>query len=389
LLKSELFHLEKLIREVVNGDAVSAGEFSVADISGRLRAISGACSALKDKWVHELFSAVKEHVLNRYVQYHQAGITSLSNTMSMKIPDAYFQGIGDQVHHLYYAILADLEDLLRFLKQGFYKYFDIDYRVSRELCRVQAEQILSLLEESKAAFSRTNIDKVLADAIALSVKNKIADAKQSGISYRELDYCRALLDMIIEKLKENSGLSTDGFARELYRQNFNSYHFNQWYQHHLSAIINAATENRKENIILQEIQLLKMIFVEREKIFEPELPPVNEQLLPWLGQFLPAQIKGSPNDLLKYNGHHRMPLQFSVTQLALFVRLCYLEGCFHINNISDILRFFTQHFETKKQLNISFKSFARAFYGVDQATAAVVRDFLQRMINTINKIYFP
>jgi hypothetical protein len=40
-------------------------------------------------------------------------------------------------------------------------------------------------------------------------------------------------------------------------------------------------------------------------------------------------------------------------------------------------------------LNISFKSFARAFYGADQTTAAVVRDFLQRMINYINKIYFP
>ncbi|HVW95876.1 MAG TPA: hypothetical protein VHA56_07905 [Mucilaginibacter sp.] len=381
--------MEKLIGEVVNDDAVSADEFPPEAISGRLRAISGACSALKDKWVHELFSAVKEHVLSRYVQYHQAGITSLSDTMSLKIPNAYFEGIGDKVHHFYYAIVADLEDLLQFLKLGFYKYFDIDHRVSSELCRVQAEQILLLLEETKAVFSRTNIDRVLAEAIALSVKNKITDAKQSGISYRELDYCRAMLTTIREKLKESPSLETDGFAQELYRQNFNSHQFNQWYQHHLSVIINAASENRREKIILQEIRLLKLIFVEKDKIFEPDLPPVNEQVLSWLEQFLPVQNTSNTNDNLKYNGHHRMPLQFSVTQFALFVRLCYLEGCFHINNISDIFRFFTQHFESKKQLNISFKSFARAFYGVDQATAAVVRDFLQRMINTINKIYFP
>jgi len=381
--------LERLIGEIINDEAVSGDESLAEDISRRLRPIAGACSTLKEKWAHELFSAVKEHVLIRYVQYHQAGITSLSNLISMKIPDAYFQGIGDQVHHLYFAIVADLEDLLRFLKQGFYKYFDIDHRVSNDRCRKQATQILLLLEETKAAFSETNIDRLLADAILVSVKNKIRDAKQFGISYRQLDYCQSLLSTIREKLEENSGLSTDEFAQELYRQNFNSYHFNQWFQVSLSAIINAASENKREKIIFREIELLKLIFVERDKIFEPELPPVDEQLLPWLEQFLPAQIKNNPNKILKYNGHHRMPLQFSVIQFALFVRLCYLEGCFHINNISDIFRFFTQHFETKKQLNISFKSFARAFYGVDQATAAVVRDFLQRMINTINKIYFP
>lgn len=344
---------------------------------------------LKEKWVHALFSAVKEHVLSRYIQYHQAGITSLSNVMSGKIPDAYFQGTEDQAHHLYFAIVADLEDLLQFLKQGFYQYFDIDYRVSNDLCREQAAQILLLLEKTSAVFSRTNIDSLLAEAIVLSVKNKIADAKQSGISYRQLDYCLSLLNRTRELLEENSSRGTDGFAQELYRQNFNSYHFNQWYQRHLSAIINAASENKREKIILQEIQLLKLIFVERDKLFEPYLPPINEQLLPWLEQFLPAQINSNPNALLKFNGNYRMPLQFSVTQFALFVRLCYLEGCFRINNISDIFRFFTLHFETKKQLNISVKSFARAFYGADQATAAVVRDFLQRMINTINKIYFP
>lgn len=381
--------MEKLIGEVVNDEAVSAGEFPAADISRRLRAISGACSALKDKWVHELFSAVKEHVLTRYVQYHQAGITSLSNTMSMKIPDAYFQGIEDKAHQFYYAIVADLEDLLQFLKQGFYKYFDNDHRASYNWCRVQAEQIFDLLKETKAALGRSKIDKLLADAIVLSVKNKIADAKQLGISYRKVDSCVSLLKVTSKLLEENSSLTTDEFARELYRQNFNSHHFIQWYQHSLSAAIDAVPENQRENLILHEINLLKQVFAEPGNLFEPELPAVNVQLLPWLEQFLPLQFSSSPNDLLKFSTRLRMPLQFSVTQFALFVRLCYLEGCFNINNIADIFRFFTQHFETKKQLNISLKSFSRAFYGVDQATAAVVRDFLQRMINTIDKIYFP
>jgi hypothetical protein len=389
LVKSELYQLEKLIGEIVNDEKVSGNERHPTGIAERIQSVIASCSNLKEKWVHELFRPVKEPVVARYVQYHQAGITSLSNQVSMRIPATYFQGIENQIHQLYFIVVSSLEDLLQFLKQGFYKYFDNDYTVSIDHCRVQAEQIHLLLAETQVTLRQSGIDAPLVSAVALSITHKLADAKQWGISYRQLDYYKSILRTISQQLSGHSGITTIRIAQELYRQNFNSYHFNQWYQVFLGSIINAASENKKETIILQEIKLLKLIFVAREKIFEPELPPINDQLLTWLQQLLPGQSTPNLKEILKMNGHERMPLQFSVTQFALFVRLCYLEGCFHVNNISDILRFFTQHFETKKQLNISFKSFARAFYGAEQGTAAVVRDFLQRMINTINKIYFP
>lgn len=388
MVKSELHQLEKLVGEIVS-DEVPVHERHLARIAGHVKSIIASCSSLKEKWVHELFSSGKEHVVTRYVQYHQAGVTSLSNQVSNKIPATAFRGLETQIFQLYFSVLSSLEDLLDFLKRGFYKYFDNDYNVSAERCRAEAEKINSLLAEISITLARYEIDTKLTEAFVLSVRNKLGDAKRSGISYRQLEYCKSVLDMINDQLTENSGISTIRIAQELYRHNFNSYQFNQWYQDYLNSIINATAENQREAAILQEIRELKSIFVERDKLFEPELPAINDQLLSWLQQLLPGQTALNLKAILKMNGHDRIPLQFSVTQFALFVRLCYLEGCFHINNISDILRFFTQHFETKKQLNISFKSFARAFYGVDQATAAVVRDFLQRMINTINKIYFP
>ena len=388
MLRSELYQLEKFVGDVLKNDE-TAGKSSLHEtIAGQVKSAKSLCADLKEKWVHELFSSVKEHVIARYVHYHQAGITSLSNQVSVRMPASYFQGAENQIHHLYDIVVSSLDELLAFLKQGFYKYFDNDYPVSINNCRLASEQLHQLLAEIEITVKRSTVDASLINEVALSVSDKLADAKQSGISYRQLDYCKFILEVIRQKVQDHSAVSTIEAAQELYRQNFNSYHFNQWYQRHLSAIINAASGNKREKIVLQEIQLLKLIYVERDIIFEPDLPPINEQLLSWLEQFLPAQ-KSNPNGPLKFNGHQRMPLQFSVTQFALFVRLCYLEDCFHIHNISDIFRFFTLHFQTKKQADISVKSFARAFYGADQATAAVVRDFLQRMINTINKIYFP
>lgn len=388
MLRSELYQLEKFVGDVLKNEDTARKSSNHEQIADQVKSAKSLCADLKEKWVRQLFSSAKEHVLARYVHFNQAGITSLSNQISDRIPASYFQGIENQIHHLYYSIVSSLDELLAFLRQGFYKYFDSDYPVSIDSCRLAAGQINMLLAEIKIALRQSGIDTTLVNAVGLSITDKLTDAKQYGLSYRQLDYCISILEVVRQQARDHSNVSTTEVVQELYRQNFNSYHFNQWYQRHLSAIINAASENKREKIILREIQLLKLIFVERNKIFEPDLPPINEQLLPWLEQFLPPQIY-NPNGLLKFNEHHRMPLQFSVTQFALFVRLCYLEGCFHINNISDIFRFFTLHFETKKQLNISLKSFAHAFYGADQATAAVVRDFLQRMINTINKIYFP
>ena len=388
MVKSELHQLEKLIGEIVSGEQKTNNGNPSSELAGRVETVIATCASLKGKWIHELFSSVKEHILTRYVQYHQAGITALSNQVSLLIPPSYSRGAESHPYQLYFTIVTNLEELLDFLRQSFYKYFDSDYLVSVYQNRLQMEQISAQLADLKHLFRNTKNDAKLAESIIISFNNRLSDGKQSGISYRQLSYCHTLLKLINQKINDNPGISTIEIASVLYRQNFNSYYFNQWYHNYLGAIIGAAEENKRETTILAEIKLLDLLYVEQHKIFEPELPAINEQLLPWLSRMLPTQPV-TAKDISKINGHIRMPLQLSVTQFALFVRLCYLEGCFHVNNISDILRFFTQHFETKKQLNISLKSFARAFYGADQATAAVVRDFLQRMINTINKTYFP
>lgn len=386
MVKSELYQLEKEIGNILNDRPVTGKEHQ---FEVQVKSVVTHCITLKEKWAHELFHSVKEPVAARYVQFHQAGVTALSNQLSVKLPFAYFQGMEDKIHELYLTIVSNLESLLQFLRQGFYKYFDHDYPVSSEQYRERSEKINRLIVQLTSALKEFGIDEALISAIKLSFDRKLSDANESGISYRQLDQCDTLTAMIPRLLNEKTNIGTITLARELYRQNFNSYEFRHWYQGYFSSRISTMAQSKKEKAVRDEIDAFQAIFIKQELVFEAELPAISEQLIPWLQQLLPGQPGTDLKASLKINGHERMPLKFSVAQFAFFVRLCYLEGCFPVNNISDILRFFTRNFETKKQLHISFKSFARAFYGADQATAAVVRDFLQRMINYINKTYFP
>ncbi|MDB5122357.1 MAG: hypothetical protein JWP94_486 [Mucilaginibacter sp.] len=326
MVRSELGQLERLIGEVVKDEDVAQSEANLARMAEQVQAVADTCSGLKLKWVRELFSGVREPVLARYVQYHQAGVTSLSDQVSRKIPAGLAEDAGDPIHQYYFIVLTNLEALLRFLKQGFYKYFDGDYPVSIYRFRIQSEEISRSTAENEIALHQSGVDDNLITSITTSVTKKLSDAWESGISYRQFDHIKSVLSRVAQKVRENPDVTTIDVAHELYGRNFNSYYFLQWYKHRLSTMINAVAENEKLKIILQETKALEMIFVSGDVLFEPELPPINEQLLPWLRQQSPDPSNLSA--IFKMNGHERMPLRFSVTQFAFFIRLCYLTGCF-------------------------------------------------------------
>jgi hypothetical protein len=389
LIKSGLHQLEKLIAELLAEEEDRGYESQPGSLKRQAMAVQACCTALKEKWLHVLLSAAKEIVITRYIRYHQAVITMLSNQVSVLLSSCYGPEPANERHECYLLVTSSVDSLLQFIKNGFPSYFDHEQPVSNHHYRLQLPKIKLLLASDRAALEEINIEPSLVDVITITIDHKLGEAKLTGISYQQLDHCHTLLEMIRQALAEHPAITTTVFARLLYQQNFNSYYFTLWFKDRLYARFTELAEEHRESAILQEINMFSSIFVTRDIIMEPALPPADVQIIPWLQQLLPGQHEPDPITALKMTEPARMPLGFSVVQFALFIRLCCMERCFPANNVSDTLRFFIRHFETKKQSHISFKSFAHAFYSADQATAAVVRDFLQRMINTIDKTYFP
>jgi len=388
LLRPELHRLEKLTGEILSNENLSGKSSSYEEGAEGIKSIRSECIRLKEIWLRELFSPVKDHVIIRYVRYHQTGITQLSNRLCGQMPASGSPDRREGLHgHCCRAALDELEQLLYFLQSDFNSYFDFDSKLSDDQCRKQMEHIGSLEEAVSRCLNHAAIDLSLMAAISLSVGRVISQALYSGISYRQSGRSSSLLAVVLDFLNQMPDVSTADVVSLLYRENFNTSSFTSWYREHLDQKISAAADPfERAAIIRREINSLEAVFVAPEKAFDPALPGTGEQILQWLRE----QDTGAPGSKpVKTNGNYRIPLTISVAQFGLFLRLFYQAGCFPVNNISKMLRFFRQHFSSKKQDDISLKSLGRAFYNADQSTAAVVRDYLQKMINHLNKTYFP
>jgi hypothetical protein len=386
LLRSELFELEKSVGAIITEKSTAKPSSYQQQIADRVASVRISCSDLKKKWTHELLSNAKEQVIKRYVQYHQAGIIQLADEISRQVPAS---NVPDAIKALqietYGQLNEELENILEFLRRQFYQYFDIDHKASMYHCLLLelkiAEFTLELTNYNNAA-----VKKSLVACILASVDEIAAEGSIGGISYRQADQCLNLVRMTYQLLQSGTATTTESLVRALYQQNMNSLHFYNWYQEHiLEEITTIGDKPQRQALIGDQIRSFSGIFVLPEKALQPELPPTAVFIISWLQE----QAGGEGKRTRFTSPAFQFPLNLSVPQFALFVRIFYKTGCFPVENVAMITRFFTAHFTTKKQSHISQKSFGRAFYNLDQSAAAVVRDILQKLLNYLNKTYFP
>jgi len=385
LLRSELYELEKSVGAIINENRTVNPDGYQKQIADQVTHVETLCSGLKRKWTHEFMSNVKEQVIKRYVQFHQAGIVQLSDEVSRVVPAL---NISDEIRvfelESYRQVNAALENVLEFLHRQFYKYFDIDHQATAYHCRLLGSKIAAFEPEFKVS-TNSQVDDSLIAAMLTSVSEIVAEGMISGISYRQADQCLNFVRMTHHLLSLSTKTTTESLAHALYQQNMNSLHFFEWYKgYFLSRLNTLASQKAKHDFISAQIKTFAGIFVSPEKALQPELPGTDAYIISWL-----QELTGASPETKSNKPSVQFPLNLSVPQFALFIRIFYKTGCFPVENVAMITRFFTEHFTTKKQPHISHKSFGRAFYSLDQSAAAVVRDFLQKMLNYLNKTYFP
>lgn len=328
--------------------------------------------------ISEVFGPAKDHVIRRYVQFHQAGLTMLSDLVFQQLKKA-----GDPLipgkSGLLVRALDTLQELLDFTGRQFYPYFDRYHAISHYASDLASTHFRSKIEMLAPLLERQPVDQALITAFFLSMEECLDQLRYQPVTYEQVNYMDRLLKHIQLQLTEQS-VDTKHFAGLLYRYNFNSTYFEGWYRKYLLSNHGGTLADHGSSPAIEPVIQPFGISANRK--------PIDVLLREWAAVVGPnaapaKRVNARESKLLK------LPLVLSVPQLALFVRLCYLDGCFQISNISHIMRFFTGHFESKKQSQISLKSFNHAFYTSDQGTAAIVRDFLRRMIIIIDKTYFP
>jgi hypothetical protein len=339
---------------------------------------NSACSEMKQRMINEVFGPAKDHVIRRYVQFHQAGLITLSDMIFQQVRKVDVPMIPGK-SELLISALNTLQQLLDFMGQQFYPHFDVLHGISQYASDIISNNFRTKVEMLAPLLEGQPIDPSLITVFYKSMEECLDQLRIQPISYEQANYMDQLLKLVHFETDEKT-IGTERFTSLLYRQNFNSTYFESWYRKYHLSLHNGQSAYEGASAIEPVIKELGICVNRR---------PIDVLLREWITATLSSNSEPSKPARALESKISRLPLVLSVPQLALFVRLCYLEGCFQISNISNIMRFFTDHFESKKQPKVSLKSFNRAFYTSDQGTAAIVRDFLQRMIVMIDKVYFP
>jgi len=366
--------LETVIGELFIADNHGHPEFSARWHSRALQALAG----FENNIVRRYFSSIKDQALRRYMRYYQLTLTGLSNRLY------YFTARDSATAALVGAVLEKIESVLVDLKRTFSDAFDLECAVTLYSHQFYTEKLHQVLGE----FEGIRTDEALLSLLGV-IRNSLRDHLHISLALRpgyiELEQIQRFAALVLLFAAEPETDARKLFYR-LYTENFNLSGLVEWYQDQLLAELKGLTrEERERRLAEEEAKLLKTGIPPRVP-FDKRRGPISETLLDWL-----ARIRShSTGAYLRTDTPLlRLALDLSVAQLGLFLRLCYFTGCFHEHNISAVLRFFSQHFTSKKQNQVSLKSLAKAFYGAEITTAAANRAWLQRMIDHLNKKYFP
>lgn len=380
MLKSELGKLQQLMEQLAGRQADAGQTYSRQE--ALINELQREIDRLQSLWTGLLFGPIREHTLTRYLQFHQAGLLLLLEEWNGKQDHSGRQTAGTTADSIVEQLLAGL---LAFLKTKASRYFDQDQALSRYERESFRENASKMLDELHVELDESVSDPAFREMLTRVLKAAIGSRQLAGTTYRQADNLLHWITIIRHVLNERT--ATESLFQSLYRYNFNVPELFGWYEQFLSLKPAGTAPKAAALTRDQQVKSLRFITVDTRQAFLPGEPATSVLAGLLLSDADIAQNYSGQSE--KHLQRKPMPLTLSVPQLGLFLRLCYLEGCFADPNISRLMRFFATRFSSKMSATISVKSLGRLFYTADLTTAATVRNILQRMVLQINKTYFP
>ena len=341
------------------------------------------CQRIKKVWIDLLFGSTKEHTLKRYIGHQQIVITDLADALYLyhgKIKPASLTIPG--------TLVECLLDLIEYLIKYFNTYLNENGKLPEASCEELRIKLNDSADHLSAILETIDIDTNLKTCLLNYLSGVISASKNGPITLKYVEYVMNFtetLEAIIE-FKDSRDL-TQLLVEVLFYLNFNYTGFSQWFQ---EEILKKMTSNRsQENVasLRKELLFIKSLPVIQNMSYDPKTQPINIQLEYWLDELIKQETLKFEN---KLDGlPEKLELQLTVPQLALLIRSLYEEGVFTMKSITSLLKFFTAHFMTKKQEQISYGSMSNMYYGGDQFSAYAVRELLLKMVSKINRMYFP
>ncbi len=369
MLRNELQEIENLLFAIRLSDSNAIAEMD----------ISVLCSRIRRGWEEAAFSGRPDYSLVRYFHYQLKGISKISDTL-FRLPGEQDTG-GAQ---------GELLALIDHMEIYYAPYFDADARLpaayhQKFACGLSAnvKMISGRLQTSKLSNSlKTCLFNWLDELSAIGCHERYA--------FRSLTYFEKMINGLLGIDLRETG-AEDQLISLLSRSNFNHLAFFAYRQDMMRGIFEGLIPAEKLRYLRLQKAAVLSCPVANHLIYDAGWPSLKTMVDDWLREEIGlAELELRNEDEAGVGGHlPKLHVELSVAHLACLIRLFVEESVFGKQNLKIIFKCFAGYYQTKRQPIISPGSLSKEYYSIDQHTAARMRDLLQKMVQRINRNFFP
>ncbi|HEX7846602.1 MAG TPA: hypothetical protein VF476_12445 [Chitinophagaceae bacterium] len=234
-----------------------------------------------------------------------------------------------------------------------------------------------------------NVDPIISQAVT-SYLIGIFNSDKNLLSYRDIAYYKKFIaGMSAFIIGATEEYITGPLIEKLIELNFNHLDLFGFHQEKLKS--HFADLEGNEAISMIRRLLLNIPYQEQKQTLRLDLrwPSLSMMLTNWLTSELNAWEVSTVHAFPVTESKHKLPFLLPVAHLACLIRLFAKEHIFGEMTLTDIFDFFATNCSSKRQRIISAGGISKEYYNKSQVVAAEMRDILTRMINRINRDYFP
>jgi len=386
-----LHHELKKLRTIANALHPGPGKEEFApkpDTASLQSEITSECDTLREKLTSVLFSDAREEVLERFIRYHQTGLIEIAdqlNTLLAVQDDTELTAITN-------GFMSLVISLLDYIERYFSRYFNPDEKIPDAYRSLVLKEISGAIDRLRRSVTMKISSEGLRKCIFDYLSTFTGDLFPPDLSFRNLIYLKGFVTELNELLqREEVGQWDLRVSLSLIYLNFNHLGFLVYCQDSIkSELDDTGTKEQYGQVLTRYLSLVKSQQCKPSFSYHSLWPDIRVMLQTWLNDEIAAAAKTTSAEReMPATAEEKILLNMPVAQIALLIRLLHEEGCFANASVTDILRLTARYYRSKRQENISPGSLGKEYYSVNQVTAAVMRDMLQKMTVRINKNYFP